>query len=787
MANDNKKSSPISSLNSIGSKKAARNVSPHSSYTQELRRSVVEANSPTIVGNGPYRGIVLRRIEYDKDTIPLGTWLETHYNNLASLTEKNELPHPLVSYKVYVPELHSMLPRVKILSGSTVACSEHSLIDLYPDFVQLEMENEPRALPGEVVIVDFGDKTNFEDGRFIKKVFSKTVPSPGKEGCADAMEVLLEACGLPPVQQHGGQWIGSDGLQERLIALSTLERDNLIKLAMLGRVGTDNKIREILYDSIPDHHGEAFKKNVDSLKPWPLRGPSSSTKGPTLLDFEQMEDAWMIPWYKDDNEYPSGYLNSLTTKVQRIGLENQQKLLQAAVEELNQLGDGAWESTRKAKIDKVKYHQDAVTKLRQSLRFDITVADKGRIIYDAFVSTSDVYTPKQQKDKQLKGLVFGVRLNLDKPPAETLEMRKLMILYYKREQQVLIAARNAINRLLKAASAKAKAQEAKDKAQTELEKGLSEKDREDIAAEKARIERFKALCPEGDNFSSTSYATGYAGDPKDAPYMKKALVQFDKLRSNGRRSTKKNMKDHPKRGYLVRSDVRSKIVSVIDIVNNLGGVFGLVGSPSRNLENNPQRGEKGKSATSYHYIFKAFDMSSGPSTLNQGFKFNGKYDAEMIKANSEYVITKDGKYLQVWAKSSQPPGFSYGGFSTQHMTLNALVCSGKAGDNPGPAPTVKIEGTYINLTRILLKHGFKRSTPVKGWWKQCGKKEGSTYRPRAEWWHWQLPEPEGTTWEAALLSVFPEDDIKNTKTYKHKNFVANAKSGMFRKAKEKKV
>ena len=100
-------------------------------------------------------------------------------------------------------------------------------------------------------------------------------------------------------------------------------------------------------------------------------------------------------------------------------------------------------------------------------------------------------------------------------------------------------------------------------------------------------------------------------------------------------------------------------------------------------------------------------------------------------------------------------------------------------NHSGPADEIVIKGHFINLTKILQDAGFKRVPAVRGWVTNCGKAANGR-RPRAEWWHWQLPEPMGTRWGDALKSVYTPEQINCAQTSKHKNYIVVSRVGSFR-------
>ena len=108
-------------------------------------------------GTGPYRGIVLRK-EPDitgneaGQLLPRDSWLNNFFVNEEE--DGEHLPYDLKAFKVYIPEFHSDLPRVKKYPAYTQSDPEHVKINRYPTFIARD-SNVEDASPGDIVWVDF--------------------------------------------------------------------------------------------------------------------------------------------------------------------------------------------------------------------------------------------------------------------------------------------------------------------------------------------------------------------------------------------------------------------------------------------------------------------------------------------------------------------------------------------------------------------------------------------------------------------------------------------------------
>lgn len=269
------------------------------------------------------------------------------------------------------------------------------------------------------------------------------------------------------------------------------------------------------------------------------------------------------------------------------------------------------------------------------------------------------------------------------------------------------------------------------------------------------------------------------GDPPtERPTMKKVKVTLDVANYGGR--TGGTMTSE------AREDVAQAFTKARKIVNELGGVIagggGKAGPFGRSLSNFPKEGEKGKSKVSYHYLYKALDMETRCSTNNAHPDDYGKsgaspfkWDVKKIYKQKEYFIVKDGSGLRVWAKSKKPAGTSFGGYRVERKTLRVFMCAPRAKrfKNKGP-DTIKITGNFIDLTRVMLDQGFKNISPVDRWWTACG----ASPRPRAEWWHFHMPEPPETKFGDALLSVYSDEEVQCQEPWRYRNFVL--RNGVFK-------
>ena len=156
-----------------------------------IKQAALKAYTPDArKGTGPYRGIVLMKLPDitggEESPLPRNSWLNSYYGDTSSSETREQIPYPLQQYKVYIPELHVDLPRVKKYlpySAGAAGDPEYKKIGMYPTFIARESDVEPAAA-GDIVWVNFGNNETFEDPYYIGKVFSEPSPQPSDITCA---------------------------------------------------------------------------------------------------------------------------------------------------------------------------------------------------------------------------------------------------------------------------------------------------------------------------------------------------------------------------------------------------------------------------------------------------------------------------------------------------------------------------------------------------------------------------------------------------------------------------
>ncbi|RYZ05745.1 MAG: hypothetical protein EOO73_18765 [Myxococcales bacterium] len=154
-----------------------------------------------------------------------------------------------------------------------------------------------------------------------------------------------------------------------------------------------------------------------------------------------------------------------------------------------------------------------------------------------------------------------------------------------------------------------------------------------------------------------------------------------------------------------------------------------------------------RSGTSFHYTGRAIDL----------YKYSGMNNLE----TDPYIVTGDpdvGKW-RIFARSSDTtlPEQALIGFKKRFVKRPV----GKTFDQTVKLDSVEVTGRFIDLTAMMLKHGFK-SIPAR---PDFLANENARDYDSAEWWHFQ--QEAGlvvgrTTFGSLLLQVHTSAQLKNT-------------------------
>lgn len=183
--------------------------------------------------------------------------------------------------------------------------------------------------------------------------------------------------------------------------------------------------------------------------------------------------------------------------------------------------------------------------------------------------------------------------------------------------------------------------------------------------------------------------------------------------------------------FYLRSDVAEQYHLIREQVLEAGGV--LTSSGARRpltARVNPSR-----SVTSFHYTGRALDLHVGSGMESP--------------SRDPYVIAEDGdRYWRVYVRA--PGG--------QQMEIDALTYRSRKRPR-------KVEGRFLDLTRLLKEHGFAHIRARKSFFS------GGTWLG-AEWWHFQNEqglEPTVSTFGGELLRVYSKDTLRPTPPWRFRD------------------
>ena len=180
---DGVKQYPFGDLNPVTKNPTAAVGDPNGGGSMGMmRKAAQKALTPDArAGTSRYKGIVLRRNPdiVDKSTTPKNSWIASFFGSPGDEDNHEQIPNPLQSYQIYIPELHANLPVVKRYVPFDVPDEEHEKIDRYPTFIANDSALE-QAAEGDLVWCSFGNNQTFADPTYEGPVFPK--PGPGAHG-----------------------------------------------------------------------------------------------------------------------------------------------------------------------------------------------------------------------------------------------------------------------------------------------------------------------------------------------------------------------------------------------------------------------------------------------------------------------------------------------------------------------------------------------------------------------------------------------------------------------------
>jgi len=218
-----------------------------------LGSTIKQAFTPDAISNsGPYKAIVLKA-ESNTLTPEPGSWIYNYFRNIFG---DANMP-PIVRIKARIPELHAMLPIPNSI-GENASQDDSVIIEMYPTFVAQEASIKQTPLPGEVVWVDFENKSDFTGGLYLGPVINGRVavgPQTTKKTPANAFG---EACTKSyKIQQPEGDKLPGVNKALSHTGLPLLPRKNKKKSLeynkILQELGSSQEVIKRLDNSLKRH------------------------------------------------------------------------------------------------------------------------------------------------------------------------------------------------------------------------------------------------------------------------------------------------------------------------------------------------------------------------------------------------------------------------------------------------------------------------------------------------------------------------------------------------------
>ncbi len=191
--------------------------------------------------------------------------------------------------------------------------------------------------------------------------------------------------------------------------------------------------------------------------------------------------------------------------------------------------------------------------------------------------------------------------------------------------------------------------------------------------------------------------------------------------------------------FSLRSDAANAYNAVRKIVNDHGGIItssGGIRSLSANVSSN-------RSATSFHYVGRAFDLFVYSGMVNE------KKDPFVIAKGDEPRTWR--VYARCTKKGTHAKDMNISGVVTYKSRDGSLATSGK----------------FLDLTALMAEHGFK---PIRA--RKSFERGGSPMG--AEWWHFQYEKGlvQGmSTFGSELLKLYAQSTLEPTAPWRYRERV----------------
>jgi predicted chitinase len=173
---------PYGTLNPVEDANIGRHLDPRNTNATDILKETALAvfKKETLQNSGPMKGIVLR-IDNNSNAPEPDSWITQVFGSSQV--------YSLKVLKVRIPEIHAALPEPSNYGPD--AREAHKVIDMYPSFIAAneEISNKPIA-PGDIALVDFGNRANLSQPIYLGPVISNA--TPGAVGEKSAQQTFAE-------------------------------------------------------------------------------------------------------------------------------------------------------------------------------------------------------------------------------------------------------------------------------------------------------------------------------------------------------------------------------------------------------------------------------------------------------------------------------------------------------------------------------------------------------------------------------------------------------------------
>ena len=178
---------------------------------QAIRVTAEMSYTPDMLGEtGPYKAVVLRVESANSGEVEPEGFLDFIFGMFSGGDKPITAGlKKMTAIKARIPELHGHIP-IPTEDGDPQSSDykDHHIIDLYPTYTsESDREEFTKVKPGDIVIVDYGDKKNYADPIFVTPIaVQQHMPVPGGPGGLNTFSNL--PCASPTGEILGNAMAG---------------------------------------------------------------------------------------------------------------------------------------------------------------------------------------------------------------------------------------------------------------------------------------------------------------------------------------------------------------------------------------------------------------------------------------------------------------------------------------------------------------------------------------------------------------------------------------------------